>query len=297
MEHFIAFHRTILLFFLISQCRTPDIDAKNSKDRTCRQLLDELRKKQADHYTSSSSKEARRRHLGGEDESGSDDKDDDRLGRLEEEREKEISRKEKEREWRERLAEEHRDDFADLYGNSVSDRRRDEEDGRETYDEWADRIYAEFFLKRKRWREHQERCREKPKQHAAEEEPRPSWPPKKLKLALTQDERPSPSDVLQKKYVDFLSKVLEDPEAELTLSSLPFSLSTSQEAIAEVVFRDLGEDKARSRAVIKRALLTWHPDKFEQRYRSRFAPADKDKICEIVVHVSQSLLAVGNIGK
>ncbi len=270
--------------------KTPDLDRRDRKGVACRSLLDELSKKQVEASPRPSAESPSTT-----DDSGSGD----HMARLEEEeREEAARRKEAAAEWRERLAEEHLDDFADAYGSeaALQGAAEEEAEDRETYDNWADRIYREYFTRRRRRQEREESAK-KPEKPGKTPSTRPPPPPPTKRLRLEED----PISKLRKRYSAFVRKVLADPSGEISLESLPFGLSTGWREIADAVFGDIKdreEEKGerRCKSLIRRALLTWHPDKFSQRFGQRFRTGEKDAICEVVVHVSQSLLAAAGEG-
>ncbi len=166
----------------------------------------------------------------------------------------------------------------------------EEVEDRETYDDWADRIYKEFSRRRQQRQQQEQVQKQQPPKSPEKPQEWPPQLPKKLKLE-------TPASQLRKRYLEFVRGVLDDPSVKISLKGLPFSKSTGQREVAEAIFGDFDEEEeeGRSKTAIRKALLTWHPDKFTQRFGPRFAPGQKDRICEVIVHVSQSLLAAGNI--
>ena len=175
---------------------TPDLDGADRGGVTCRELLDELRRRQVETLEPG--------FVSLDDEDGNDDD----LEKLEEEREEVLNKREEEREWREKLAAEHGDDCADAFGGSAALFRAaaEEKEERETYDDWAERIYREFSRRRAaaaRQASEQAKKKAAPKQQPSSSRPSfPSRPPaKKLRLE-------TPASRLRKKYLAFVDEVL-----------------------------------------------------------------------------------------
>jgi len=191
------------------------------------------------------------------------------------------------RDWRRKLDDEYGDDLADAFGTTAwSQNFKDDDligDSRETFDQWADRIYGEFCRRKMQLKVTPETTSKKPEMSSAR-----TKLPGKLKeppsLATT-------SPTLRAKYLQFCREILQG-NCHIGLKEMPFSADMPSAAVAEAVFGSLdamGESQAKE--AIKRALLTFHPDKFMQRYGQRIKKCEKESIVAIVVHVSQSLLA------
>ena len=149
----------------------------------------------------------------------------------------------------------------------------------ETYDAWADRIFAEFRRKSRSG---------KPASEAkAAEAKMPEAPKKTLKLKpLTKTEKTVPKDL----YLTKFSKLFCSKEA-ITLSDLPFSLTSTSE---EIVGAILSDEDVESRKRLREALRVWHSDKFNQLTQGRITKEeDRKAISDIVTHVSQILINYG----
>ena len=143
----------------------------------------------------------------------------------------------------------------------------------ETYDQWADRIYAEFS---KRQKTHHRSHSSKPKN----DELAPPCPSKKIKLFNP------PKDSSFKSKIDNLFE--KDSLEPIRAKDLPFDENTPPEKIINVLLNGITDCK-----VVKDVIRTWHPDKFNQMFYSRIDPGEKDKTLRIITKVSQALLNFG----
>lgn len=149
----------------------------------------------------------------------------------------------------------------------------------ETYNDWADRIFAEYRRKTR------PATSEAPAKAA--EARLPETPKKTLKL-----KPPEKKDTSIKKdlYLFKFKKLFRSKEA-IALRDLPFSLTSTSE---EIVGTILSAEDADSRKHLREALRVWHPDKFNQLTQGRVSEeADRKAMSEIVTHVSQVLINYG----
>lgn len=171
--------------------------------------------------------------------------------------------------WNQRLREAEEDDHFDLFGNFESDETF-KNDYNETYDQWADRIAAEFT---KRYKSPKESYVQPP-------------PPEKSSMAtpkLKLKSEKKPSKLL--KAEDLFDK---DSKKTIKAKDLPFDETTPSESIVHLLLGQNHDKKS-----VKEILRKWHPDKFAQQLQHRIHPGHKDKIFRIVTHVSQALLNFG----
>ncbi len=187
-------------------------------------------------------------------------------------------------EWMARLAEEHDDDVADLYGraDALEDDNDDVLETRETYDQWAERIYREFRARRQVRREEQSGRADQPEQA---ERSRPSKRPEKIHQKT---EKKSGSSSV--KYLRLLRLLDEGSTKTLKAKDFPFNLDSDAKFIVDTIMGESAENEAKNR--LKKALLIWHPDKFMQKFHSRVMSGEKDEVKRLVTHVSQMLLTL-----
>jgi hypothetical protein len=187
--------------------------------------------------------------------------------------------------WRQKLENEAEDDHLEAVGNwarySAMNEDSDDGDMAETYDDWADKIYREFVRKRR-----------PPPPPPKKKEPSPTTSRPKLAKPLRLEKKTSKPTKL---YAKFCQKFLS-PDADLTiaLSDLPFTVRTNSNEIVSAVLEDVLEGSANAaKKAIRDELRRWHPDKFGQKFATRFAEGDADAIVAVVTHVSQSLIGYG----
>ncbi len=149
----------------------------------------------------------------------------------------------------------------------------------ETYDQWAERIAAEFS---RRYRN-----KEKSRPDSASSQQRsqsPEKPPLKKRLVL----KPLP-----KKSKLMLTSLFAKGSLEvIKVKDLPFKENSSPESIVQELLSTVDEKGDRKKS-IKEMIRLWHPDKFTQMLQHRIHPGHKDEIIRIVTHVSQALLNFG----
>lgn len=179
-----------------------------------------------------------------------------------------------------RLAEEANDEYFENLGKW--DQFGTEEISDETFNDWADRIYAEF--QRKRFQ--QTVTTTKPRKH---EQDQKSFGPKKPKLKLNLKQV-----VKEDIYLNKCKKLFETKE-EIRLKDLPFAQDSSADKIVEAILFPEGLEKGPvDKNRLRDALRRWHPDKFQHWSQGRVkSEEEKSEILKIVTHVSQVLLNYG----
>ena len=152
----------------------------------------------------------------------------------------------------------------------------------ETYNEWADRIFAEFR------RKHSVRTEPTSSKNSGKGKAEPAAPKLVAKLKLVSDQKKRTQDI----YLVKFKKLFESSE-DLTVKDLPFSEDSSAENIIETILWRSDNDVT-SRDRLRDALRKWHPDKFAQLTQARIKnEEEKTKMFRIVTHVSQVLLNYG----
>jgi len=152
-------------------------------------------------------------------------------------------------------------------------------DYRETYDQWADRIYAEFVRRR--------HTAPAPKLSAKKKHPESAFKikdePLKLPAPPVKPSRPSRA---QKKYAALFSLT------KISVEDMPFDENSTSDEIMSVILSNVeGSDPSRLR--IREAVRKWHPDKFTQMLGACVVEKDRPRVMNIVTIVSQALLTYG----
>jgi hypothetical protein len=147
---------------------------------------------------------------------------------------------------------------------------------KETYDEWADRIYNEFNKRHK-----------KP-------------PPTNIKTKI--EEKPSDfqqvilppfKPIYQTEDIESVEKYkrLFSMNERVNRKDLPFSESSTAEQIISLILKC--SDHTGEKTSLREAIRKWHPDKFSQMFNGRIEKCDIGDVMKIVTHVSQTLLVYG----
>jgi len=178
--------------------------------------------------------------------------------------------------WEEKLRHAYDEDVSEARG---SFHNAEEEDTyrncfNETYEEWADRIYAEFMKKKRPLPPSNKKVEESDKTQ-----------PKKLKLR----KETSPSSSSSSKAL-CLKQLLESSSEPITLERIPFTLQSTPESIVSVLMMGQNEQEIKCKKRLKEALRVWHPDKFFQKFNSRIKAEEKEDIQKLVNFISTVLL-------
>ena len=177
--------------------------------------------------------------------------------------------------WNEKLVQVHAEDhFFDLgkYNNQQYYNKY-----KETFDQWADRIYDEFN------RRYKTPPSSKKKVEKLEKKPSAFKPDI---LPPFNPIYPSTRPVINDKYNNLFSK-----QGKITKTDMPFSKESSAEQIMSAILN--GENITDKRKVVREAIRKWHPDKFSQIFAERIVKTDTNIVMDIVTHVSQTLLVYG----
>ena len=187
-------------------------------------------------------------------------------------------------EWREKLAGEYEDEYESSFGkfdkySSLS------EPSEETYDTWADRIYAEFSGRRNRGKAYEN------KDEKTQESQKRTLKPE---IDLTEAKRSY--DLMKQQRKIKKQKVLCDlifnTKEPIKLVTMPYKDMTAED-ILEIVLEDSKKDPAAIKKRIREELLRWHPDKFKQKFGDRIESEDVDSVFSHVKNVSQILINYG----
>ena len=202
------------------------------------------------------------------------------LARLRQEEERPKSEEDA---WRERLEWEWEDEYHGLQGRWEEEEGWGEEE-RETYDDWADRIFKAFSAKR----------RPPPVQRKEEG---PKAPPKTLRPEFDIAQMEENSRLLrerkQREKQGRLCSKLWESEDPILPEGIPFQ-GMEDVAILEImleVVKESGTEEIKKK--IREELRRWHPDKFWQKMGHRVAVEDKEAVMDRVKRVSQALTNYG----
>ena len=191
-------------------------------------------------------------------------------------------RSEAEEEWEAKLADECNDEYNHSYGK-FEYFSTDKEPKSETFDNWADRIFEEFYQKRKgkTIRKTEEKSHPKPKNLKPE-----------LDLQKVDESYNLLKQKKKKEKEEKLCEKLFKTSAQITLSDLPFKDMKAEE-ILETVTSKCGSEPADIKKRIREELLRWHPDKFKQKNGDRIKESEQTEVMEHVKHISQILINYG----
>jgi len=164
-------------------------------------------------------------------------------------------------------------------------------DYRETYDQWADRIYTEYFRRKHASNQPSSTSRAA----KAGRDGKPAAPESAFKLRDSPLKLEQPKAVAPPPLAPSVEKYKKLFTAtKIRLADLPFDEKTCAQDILDVV---LSEEDTKAEASIKskirEAIRKWHPDKFTQMMGHAIVEKDKEKILSVVTKVSQALLNYG----
>ena len=242
------------------------LDEANSEGVTCRSLLDALNRRQERN----------------------DVERVEAAGRVVQEIEEEKKL------WERKLAMEAEDDLTDFVGSSsrfgLNGYDNDGDESKETYDEWADRIYHQFMRRKKPAAAPQPKSEKGP-------QPKSRMPKLEKPLRAKQEHRRlSRQDILYQKFCDkFLGEDSSTHAHEIRADDFPFTTQTDSNEIVSAVCGSAAQelDAASAKKAIRDELRRWHPDKFMQKYGRRLSVKDRGAIELIVTHISQALIQFG----
>ena len=183
--------------------------------------------------------------------------------------------------WDEKLANADYEDRAEEGFESSHRHHQFANDYKETYDQWADRIYTEFVKRRKYVASSSSRPTSKTND-------RKRTPEESAFKIQTKPLKLPPPPVLpsqaHRKYTALFSLT------RITVEDLPFDENSTSDEIISVI---LSDDKGPSKQSIREAVRKWHPDKFSQMYGAYVVETDRPRVMQIVTRVSQVLLTYG----
>ncbi len=153
----------------------------------------------------------------------------------------------------------------------------------ETYDDWADRIFKEY------WRSRRPTRPTTPRENPNTEH-KSGWG----NLGNLDEKKVKKPDTKKKKraYEKFCERYLDSKEKLISERCLPFTARTTPDDVIDALLEGK-EGEAELKGAVREELRRWHPDKFAQKYGARFAEGEKDTIMAVVTHVSQSLINYG----
>ena len=178
--------------------------------------------------------------------------------------------------WNEKLMQIHEEDHyfdSGKYDNSEIFQNK----YKETYDQWADRIFNEFNKRKQRSFKPDVKKKEAKNEFSEFQ---------KAELPQFKPSYPSNNSNKTAEYNALFVKA-----GKINKHDMPFTQNSSAEQILSLII-DCDEQVDKRKAV-REAIRKWHPDKFSQMFSERIEKNDLNEIMNIVTHVSQTLLNYG----
>ena len=211
-------------------------------------------------------------------------------------------------EWNEKLNAIGGEEYYSTFGKfDYAEEKCFENEFKETFDQWADRIYREYSK-----RHHQRNVANQPhlSRPAEKSSSARSGDGEKGNTGFRNVNLPPFKPIYEKRKDDTIAKYrklfLLGKSDQLTKTDLPFSLNSTADEIISLVLRcnsasnqisEGAEHEHKQQKVIREAIRKWHPDKFAQMFQNHFTTVDNSKdfsdVMKIVTHVSQTLLLYG----
>ena len=182
----------------------------------------------------------------------------------------------KEVEWNEKLTQVHEEDHFLNWGK-FDYQKQFYNQYKETYDDWADRIFNEYKKRH--------RTTSQPKHQKTKVEEKPSAF-QEAKLPSFKPIYPAEDNKNADKY-----KRLFSMKDKIAKKHLPFSESSTADQIISLILHC--DDRMEEKKILREAIRKWHPDKFSQFFNGRIEKRDISDVMKIVTHVSQTLLVYG----
>jgi len=213
--------------------------------------------------------------------------------------------------FREKLLDEAAAEGLEIEGNqSRYDQKEEEEQDKETFDDWAERIAEEYERKRKVYAQYWGHSKHAPKRTATggmatgkrnkegrkrrkEQERVEYLDHQKRRLEnYIKAEEAKRQDANMKAKEEYTAKVekMKKSSDVLRYQDIPWPCEGTVQDMVDVMLADAKITEPNAyRKHIFRQQLTWHPDKFAQKTADRLHEDDKDKILTTVHHISQAL--------
>ena len=189
-------------------------------------------------------------------------------------------------EWANKIAAELDDEYGSSWGKYENDFIQPDVDEAESYDSWAKRIIHEYKKKTK-----PSTLPPLPKPEA-----KSSWTEEDQRKFIQEEEKRKQQQKLieiNQKHLHFLHKLTLMAQSENPIASqdLPFTLSENIDSICQLILLHLKElkDVDVKRKELKKACITWHPDRFNQRFGQRIQEDIREKVLKKVTEISQYL--------
>ena len=184
-------------------------------------------------------------------------------------------------EWEAKLTEESHFEYDQSFGK-FDFFSRETESTSETFDDWADRIFQEFYNKRKKsWKRSEEKSLPKLR----------NLKPDLKSTEVDQNYKLLKEKKLREKQEKLCERLFTTSDV-ITLSDLPYKNMKAEE-ILEMVTCKCGSEPTEIKKRIREELLRWHPDKFRQKFGERIDKEEQDGVMEHVKHISQILINYG----
>ena len=192
-------------------------------------------------------------------------------------------------EWSSKIAGELHDEYEASWGRYEDDYFQPvEEEEEEDYDTWASRMIHERRRKL-------ESCRAPPPPPKVET--KPSWTAEDQERFLKEEEQRKQMKKVceklqqRKKFHSKLGKMVQNENAAIGESDLPFKLSESVTDICELIVADVEDVKNddAKRKLHRELQRLWHPDKFCQKFSQRISEDIRPAVLKKITEISQCL--------
>ena len=246
------------------------LDQKNMAGVSCRALLSELQKLKD---------EPDGNVLISSDDNSSSDGDSEKV--------KEAS----EKEWLDKLQYECEAEFDLNLGKYESAEYTYCDDSRESYDAWADRIYAAYFGRQgsrhvSAYKKKADRPEEGQDRSGAKKSLKP--PPSAKKSGGSQSVEKLRKAQQHARIRNMYAKLFHTDEA-ITAGDIPFGNLTPAEVMDIMLADCLDRGRDEVKKCIREELRRWHPDKFRQKMGSRILASDTEAVMDKVKTIAQAL--------
>jgi NF-kappa-B inhibitor-like protein 1 len=171
-----------------------------------------------------------------------------------------------------------------------------ENDERESYDDWADRLRREYHLKNRNYghrhssnkREATSESQSHDKNDSKEclEDIR-----KKLRKKYEENQKRDRANRILMKSKNYLKNIiaLQSGTGGIKCNDVPWPYSVDVVEIKNVMFHDVLTDDHKYKKRLREEQIRWHPDKFLQKHGKRLCECDRNRIMEKVKEISQEL--------
>merc|ERR1712150_35542 len=178
------------------------------------------------------------------------------------------------------------------------DQKEEEEQDKETFDDWAERIGEEYERKRKVYAQYWGHTKHAPKRTATggmatgkrNKEGRKRRKEQERVEYLDHQKRRLENYIKAKEEYTAKVEKMKKSSDVLRYQDIPWPCEGTVQDMVDVMLADAKITEPNAyRKHIFRQQLTWHPDKFAQKTADRLHVDDKEKILTTVHHISQAL--------